>query len=803
MSSNDNPFLRLVRLVFVVGGFVVLGEAVNAFRQDVPELSYFILLLTAITLSLPYFKLPLNITECLFFLVVIAFQPSAAIIFSSAITIIGTFPEFRRDKFLFLTSIAKSALSAGAAVLVYQSLPIILQRLGTNSPSQPMIVLNTLAWMAWIRFLMNLNWSSVIKAIRFNTIKSELAKGEWFSSFVPYFASAVVANIVCLAVGLQHEYTTMFCLLIVTTFTLTYISFKQKYISIRQSAEEVSELHLRTIEVLASAIGAKDDDEKTNTQRIQIFAEGMGGALGLSVPELKALRGAVALRDIGHLAVPDYILQKSEVLTEAEQDKIRLHPVVSANILERIGFPYPLVPAVRHHHENWDGTGFPDQLKGSEIPVTARILAIASAFESVYCESGNPGARALAIQMLLRESDRKFDRHIVEIFLEKLPELENQLGSLSGNSLVPSLISQGQPELIPTNYLKAIRSARLEATELFEMAQTLSSTLNVEEAVSIIVSRLSRLIPCKAHALYLYDENAEAIYLRGAVGSHAEQLDAEPEILDLVKKTLINGQPELCPAPLINKHGEPIFSVIAIYPLSKAGKNIGAFVLCTESEEGFSADHLRISSLVAPLAADALFNSMAYRDTEARALTDALTQLPNSRFLAKAFEQEVTRAERYGNTLAMLMFDLDGFKQINDTYGHAVGDEVLRKVAKCLKQELRAGDALVRYGGDEFVALLPYVEAHSIGDLIYRIQTYLEKYQFKINGLNLQVAASIGYAIFGKDGRSLEDLMKVADSAMYRNKASRSRVVKAKFKSKKAHQENKKMELPFAEAIAS
>ncbi len=801
MSSYDNPFLRLARLVFIAGGAIISGEAFNAFRKDVPELGYFLLLMWAITLSLPYFKLPVNITECLFFVAVIAFQPPAVIVFSVVITIVNSAAELRGDKLLFATRVAKSAISAGAALLIYQNLPVILQRLSSGVPSLPMLVLNILVWMAWARFLINLEWTKVIKIIQSKNIRIELARGEWFNRFIPYFASAVMANVICFAVGLKSEYTMMISLLVITIFYLAYTGFKHKYISIQQGADEVSELHLRTIEVLASAIGAKDHCEKANTQRIQVFAEGMGRALGLSVPELKALRGGVALRDIGHLAVPDYILQKSEVLTEAEQEKIRIHPVISASILDRIGFPYPLVPAVRHHHEHWDGTGYPDQLKGIEIPVTARILAIASAFEEVYCDSENPGARSLAIQMLLRESDRKFDRNIVELFLKKLPEMEMQFWALSGNR--PSLISQNHPELIPSTYLEAIRSARLEATELFEMAQTLSSTLNVEEAVSIIVSRLSRLIPCEAHALYLYDEHADAIYLRGAVGVHTESLDSEYGIVDLVKKSLITGQPELCSAPIFNRFGKPIFSVIAVYPLARVGKNIGAFALCTSSEEGFSADHLRIASLVAPLAADALFNSMSYRDTEASALTDVLTQLPNSRFLAKVFEQEATRADRYGNTLAMLMFDLDGFKQINDTYGHAIGDEVLREVAKCLKLELRAGDPLVRYGGDEFVALLPYVEAHSIGDLIHRIQTHLETYQFRINGLDLHVGASIGYAVFGRDGRSLEDMMRVADLAMYRNKASRSRVVKARFKNKKAHQSVEEVGLPFAEAIAS
>ncbi|HYE73188.1 MAG TPA: GGDEF domain-containing protein, partial [Blastocatellia bacterium] len=180
-------------------------------------------------------------------------------------------------------------------------------------------------------------------------------------------------------------------------------------------------------------------------------------------------------------------------------------------------------------------------------------------------------------------------------------------------------------------------------------------------------------------------------------------------------------------------------------------------------------------SMVAPLAADAIHNALTYRRTEARAMTDALTGLPNSRILHSTFEQERHRAERYGNQLAILMIDLDGFKQINDTFGHQAGDDVLREVALCLKQELRAGDTLLRYAGDEFVALLHHTEESGLDELLRRIQDRLAARPHMIQGRDVRVSASIGYAIHGKDGRELEELMRRADVAMYINKTERKK----------------------------
>src|SRR5947208_698385 len=136
-------------------------------------------------------------------------------------------------------------------------------------------------------------------------------------------------------------------------------------------AAEVSRLHLATVEALATAIDAKDQTTHFHVRRVQVYCGRVGELMGLSAGEIKALKAGALLHDIGKLAVPDHILNKPGKLTEAEFDRMKVHTVVGAQILERINFPYPVVPTVRHHHERWDGLGYPDGLQGERIPLTA------------------------------------------------------------------------------------------------------------------------------------------------------------------------------------------------------------------------------------------------------------------------------------------------------------------------------------------------------------------------------------------------------------------------------------------------
>src|ERR671920_2158755 len=138
----------------------------------------------------------------------------------------------------------------------------------------------------------------------------------------------------------------------------------------------VEKAHRETVEALAVAINAKDQVTHEHVLRVQIYAAGVARLLGCTEAEVEALKAGALLHDIGKIAVPDYILNKPGKLTPDEFEKMKVHTLVGAQILGRVEFPYPVVPVVRSHHERWDGRGYPDGLKGEEIPLTARILSV-------------------------------------------------------------------------------------------------------------------------------------------------------------------------------------------------------------------------------------------------------------------------------------------------------------------------------------------------------------------------------------------------------------------------------------------
>jgi putative nucleotidyltransferase with HDIG domain len=156
----------------------------------------------------------------------------------------------------------------------------------------------------------------------------------------------------------------------------SYRNYLDRLEAEKKHSEEIADLHLRTIEALSLAIEAKDHNTHDHLKRVQVYAIQLGKDLGLSATELNALRAAAMLHDIGKLAVPEQILSKPGRLTAEEFEKMKIHPVVGAEILDRVQFPYPVVPIVLAHHERWDGTGYPYGVSGEAIPIGARILSV-------------------------------------------------------------------------------------------------------------------------------------------------------------------------------------------------------------------------------------------------------------------------------------------------------------------------------------------------------------------------------------------------------------------------------------------
>src|SRR4051794_7928511 len=210
----------------------------------------------------------------------------------------------------------------------------------------------------------------------------------------------------------------------------------------RIHAEQMSALHVRTIHALAMAIEARDRTTHDHLRRVQIYAVELGRLMGLDEAELEALRTAAVLHDIGKLAVPEHIISKPGRLTPEEFQKVQAHPVVGAEILERVDFPYGVVPIVRCHHERWDGSGYPSGLKREEIPIGARILSVVDCFDALASDRQYRKAMSTdeAIQVVIRSAGKDFDPQVVSLLASKYRELEEMVRNTA--SMEPPMMTR-------------------------------------------------------------------------------------------------------------------------------------------------------------------------------------------------------------------------------------------------------------------------------------------------------------------------------------------------------------------------
>src|SRR5215813_3112191 len=395
---------------------------------------------------------------------------------------------------------------------------------------------------------------------------------------------------------------------------------------------------------------------------------------------------------------------------------MKVHTIVGAEILSRVGFPYPVVPVVRHHHERWDGKGYPDGLVGEDIPVTARILSVVDCFDAVREDRQyrKGMTRGEAISLIRDNAGKMYDPEVVRVFLEHLSEFETEIAA-QRKEIRPlpqkaGIKRMAEPRPQGTQPFEQIRNAHREVITLYEIAQTIGTSLDLRDMFAVFSSRLRDIVSYSTCVLYLQKPHSidiEAIHVSGRT---AERLKGASMLLGSGvtgwvvsnRQPMYNCDPQLDLAAARVDLETSYLSVIAV-PLLKGDEVLGALTLYSAEMSAYEPDHLRLVEAVAKLAADAIANALHHEETEASALTDSLTGLANARALRLRFEENADHARRYGEHLALLMMDVDSLKKVNDTLGHTAGNEMLRKVALLLLSQLRVEDFLSRYAGDEFV----------------------------------------------------------------------------------------------------
>lgn len=216
------------------------------------------------------------------------------------------------------------------------------------------------------------------------------------------------------------------------------------------------------------------------------------------------------------------------------------------------------------------------------------------------------------------------------------------------------------------------------------------------------------------------------------------------------------------------------YSTMATLPLLVENELIGAVSIYSVDLESYEDEHLRLLETVSRIAAEAIGKSQQHAEAQAHAMTDPMTGLPNARSLQIQFEKEVGRANRAGSTFQVLVLDLDGFKSVNDNFGHLVGDEMLREVGAVILRQLRDYDFLSRYGGDEFVALIPETGYEDVRELCTRIESAVAEFRLPVDGGRFaSVGVSLGSAGYPQSGSTFDQMIVAADRAMYSRKSSR------------------------------
>ncbi|HVQ40079.1 MAG TPA: sensor domain-containing diguanylate cyclase, partial [Pyrinomonadaceae bacterium] len=323
-----------------------------------------------------------------------------------------------------------------------------------------------------------------------------------------------------------------------------------------------------------------------------------------------------------------------------------------------------------------------------------------------------------------------------------------------------------------------IKSAHQEVYALYEIARTFGSSLDVRNTLEVLVDKVGHVVPFDTCAVYLYDELKGYASAAHVAGKNAKILAARSIAPGegVTGFALANRSPINQLHPSLDFSGVEIeqeYRSMASLPLFKDDILLGALSVYSTELEQYSDDHMRLLETVTRLASDALSNAMHHAEAESNALTDPLTGLPNARYIALRFDEEASRARRNSRPFQVVMLDLDDFKIVNDTFGHKVGDKMLREMGRIIQSQLREYDFLARYAGDEFVAIVQELVGNQVEDLRCRIETAVKEFSLHVRGVGqARVGISVGTATYGVEGETLDQLLVAADQAMYRAKST-------------------------------
>ena len=612
-----------------------------------------------------------------------------------------------------------------------------------------------------------------------------------------YVAEALAAGIVhYVAVNCDWVTATVVLGLAIPIPVLVYYTFKAYRDTLQERDKhykEVTEINDSILEMLAMAVDAKDQTTHDHIQRVKLFAMRMGQIIGLSDAEINALKAGALLHDIGKIGVPAYILNKPGKLTEHEFEQMKMHTIIGADMLSNIKFGYPVVPVVRHHHERWDGKGYPDGLKGAQIPITARVLTLVDCYDAL--RSDRPYHRAMAreqvLEYLTNNKEVYFDPDLVDLFIAQVDDLEAQAAQFKPEArkaaqTVPAALKSATPAAgldttatmaaaetsdaadshgrrRVTAALYTIAEANQRVSELYEITRSLAGALSLEETSAILSDRLSKLMPFTTCAVSLFDADHSEFEIVHSSGRHSELFANRrfPISAGIVGWVIQNCRPMYNTNPLLDlgfltPAAANEYKGVMVFPLSKNDEPLGAIALYSTDIQVYNSEYIQLMDSIAQAVADSVHNGIALERARRAATTDPVTGLSIMAAFVATFQREHARSSRSGMPLSVVVAEVNNLPEAAAKSGKSE-EELMNRLGRLIKSRLRESDLIARKSSGSFVLLLTDSGRNEALEVLARMHDTIVQ---SAHGAKLSI--DIGAATAPDDGATLDDLLRTA-----------------------------------------
>jgi len=555
------------------------------------------------------------------------------------------------------------------------------------------------------------------------------------------------------------------------------------YLSARRQMESTRRGYLEGVRAFVEAVEAKDPHTKGHSERIAHYAARIAQELGLKRKEIELIRQTGLIHDVGKIFLPEDVLTARGELEPAQQAAMMSHPLLSYEVLGKSGAPEDILLAVRHHHEWYGGGGYPDGLRGQDIPLAARILAVADAFEAMTAGRFYRARRSIeeAAGELSQGKGTQFDPTVVDAFLKRL-EKEEVPTRLPEK--VPAPAEKEEPKVplarreLPWTLGMMTTTQYKASTILFRLGQEVRSILDRSTIQTKVLSLLREVQGYKNCALFIKEESGELV-MQAAIGHRIHQRGArvakeEGVIGWVAEHEVVRLIPDVTADPSYLESSFLRSGAMLVVPLATEGKVVAVLVVENEIPDAFAMEDVHLAEAIGPYIAAVIEVALLHEQAKRAASYDSLTGVYNHRYFYERLGQEMSHSQRHGHPLSIVIIDVDELKKVNDLYGHLAGDEALKRMGRLLRENMRAADVVARYGGDEFAIIMPETDREEAEKVIARLMRILDKSTVEYGELSFPMPSrSHGVATFPWNGNNPTELFAVADAHMYQEKGGK------------------------------